>query len=333
MSEPILDVRDLKVYFKTLRGMVKAVDGVSFVLERGKSLGVVGESGCGKSVTARSILRLLPNAIMSGSILYRPNGTGVEIDLAELDPRGRAIRDIRGKDIAMIFQEPMTSLTPVYTVGYQIVEAIRMHQDVDEAEAKRIAAEMLSLVGIPDAKRRVDDFPHQMSGGMRQRVMIAMALSCQPSILIADEPTTALDVTIQAQILRLLIELQREMDTSLLMITHDLSVIANVADNVVVMYLGKIVECAPVGVLFADPRHPYSQGLLRSIVLPDTPAKQDLPSIPGSVPSPLDAPLGCRFRNRCPFAHERCLNEPPLIELGAQHSVLCWLYNEEGRSP
>ena len=329
-NHPILEVQDLCVHFKTLAGVVKAVDGVSFAFERGKSLGVVGESGCGKSVTARSILRLLPNAMTSGTILYRPDGSGEAIDLTQLDPLGRDIRDIRGKDIAMIFQEPMTSLTPVYTVGDQIVEAILMHQDVGGAEARRIAAEMLRLVGIPDAESRLGDIPHQMSGGMRQRVMIAMALSCQPSILIADEPTTALDVTIQAQILRLFTDLQHEMGTSLMMITHDLSVIANIADDVVVMYLGKIVERAPVGVLFADPRHPYSQGLLRSIVLPDTPPKRELPSIPGSVPSPLSAPSGCRFRNRCPFAYERCLNEPPLVEVSAQHSVLCWLYKEEG---
>jgi oligopeptide/dipeptide ABC transporter ATP-binding protein len=224
----------------------------------------------------------------------------------------------------------MTSLTPVYTVGNQIVEAIRLHQDVNEAEARRLAADMLSLVGIPDAEHRLGDIPAQMSGGMRQRVMIAMALSCRPSILLADEPTTALDVTIQAQILRLLRDLQRETGTSLIMITHDLSVIANTADDVVVMYLGKIVERAPVDALFADPKHPYSQGLLRSIVLPDTPPKEELPSIPGSVPSPLNAPSGCRFRNRCSFAHERCLDEPPLVELNAQHAVLCWLYEGEG---
>jgi len=328
-SDTILEVQDLRVHFATLAGIVKAVDGVSFTLERGKSLGVVGESGCGKSVTARSILRLLPNAITSGSIRYRPDGIGAPIDLAQLNPLSREIRDIRGRDIAMVFQEPMTSLTPVYTVGDQIVEAILLHQDVDREEARRLAADMLRLVGIPDTERRLDDIPHQMSGGMRQRVMIAMALSCRPSILIADEPTTALDVTIQAQILRLLTDLQREMGTSLILITHDLSVIANIAHDVVVMYLGKIVERAPVSVLFQDPKHPYSQGLLRSIVLPDTPPKQELPSISGSVPSPLNAPSGCRFRNRCPFAHERCLEEPPLVDLGAQHSALCWLYQAE----
>ncbi|MBV7339105.1 ABC transporter ATP-binding protein [Chloroflexi bacterium TSY] len=325
MSTPVLEVRDLKVYFKTLGGIVKSVDGMSFTVERGTCLGIVGESGCGKSVTARSILRLLPDAMTSGDILYRRNGSEA-INLAELDPESQAIREIRGKEIAMIFQEPMTSLTPVYTIGEQITEGILVHQNVGKAEARQRAAEMLDLVGIPDSESRLNDIPAAMSGGMRQRVMIAMALACQPTVLIADEPTTALDVTIQAQFLRLLRRLQQEMQMALIQITHDLAVVAQTADHVLVMYLGQMVEQAPVKEFFENPKHPYSQGLLNSIILPTTEPKSQLSSIPGSVPDPLNAPSGCRFRNRCSQAHDRCSIEPPVLDIGMQHRVACWLY-------
>ena len=259
--QPILEVRDLHVHFKMLAGIVRAVDGVSFAVERGHCLGIVGESGCGKSVTARSILRLLHSSQTSGQILYHPDGDDQPVDLVDLDPKGDAIRAIRGKDIAMIFQEPMTSLTPVYTIGEQIMESIRQHQDLSEEETKELAVSMLNKVGIPDAERRFGDYPHQMSGGMRQRVMIAIALCCEPRVLIADEPTTALDVTIQAQILRLIRSLQQDLDMSVIMITHDLSVIAQLADFVVVMYLGQMAEKAPVVELFQNPKASLHPGV------------------------------------------------------------------------
>lgn len=325
---PLLQVENLRVHFQTLDGLLRAVDGIDFTLNEGKCLGIVGESGCGKSVAARSILRLLPSAITSGRILYRTK-QGERVDLAQLQPNGRAIQRVRGGEIAMIFQEPMTSLTPVYTVGEQIMESLRLHQKLAGAEARQQALEMLELVGIPDPVRRIDDYPHQMSGGMRQRVAIAIALACKPRILIADEPTTALDVTIQAQILELLQELQARLHMGLIMISHDLAVISRMADQVMVMYLGQVVEQAPVREFFRKPRHPYSQGLARSIIDLQTGAKELLPSIAGSVPSPLHAPSGCRFRNRCEFAHERCREEPPAYQVGAAHVVKCWLYEEE----
>jgi oligopeptide/dipeptide ABC transporter ATP-binding protein len=326
---PLLQVENLHVHFQTLDGLLKAVDGVSFTLEQGKCLGIVGESGCGKSVAARSILRLLPSAITSGQILYLPKGADRPIDLAKLPSNSAAIRRIRGGEIAMIFQEPMTSLTPVYTVGEQIMESIRLHQGLAGAEARRQAVAMLDLVGIPDSSRRLDDYPHQMSGGMRQRVAIAIALACRPRILIADEPTTALDVTIQAQILDLLKDLQAQLHMALIMISHDLAVISQMADEILVMYLGQAAERAAMADFFRRPRHPYSQGLARSIIDLETAPKEFLPSIVGSVPSPLHAPSGCRFRNRCEFVHDRCGDEPPVYEVGAQHMVKCWLYEEE----
>ena len=328
-SQPILEVLDLHVHFTMLAGIVRAVDGVSFAVERGSCLGIVGESGCGKSVTARSILRLLSSSQTSGQILYHPDGDAQPIDLVSLDPKGDAVRAIRGKDIAMIFQEPMTSLTPVYTIGEQIMESIRQHQDLSEEETKELAVSMLNKVGIPDAERRFGDYPHQMSGGMRQRVMIAIALCCEPRVLIADEPTTALDVTIQAQILRLIRSLQQDLDMSVIMITHDLAVIAQLADFVVVMYLGQMAEKAPVVELFQNPKHPYTQALLRSIVGPDTPPREQLHSISGSVPDPRNAPSGCRFRNRCPSVHDRCLEDPPVVQFGPQHTATCWLYVDD----
>ena len=328
-TQPILEVLDLHVHFQMLAGMVRAVDGVSFTVDRGLCLGIVGESGCGKSVTARSILRLLSSSQTSGQILYHADDDDPPIDLVSLDPKGDAIRAIRGQDIAMIFQEPMTSLTPVYTIGEQILESIRQHQNLPEEEAYDLAVSMLDKVGIPDAERRFGDYPHQMSGGMRQRVMIAIALSCQPRVLIADEPTTALDVTIQAQILRLIRSLQQDLDMSVIMITHDLAVIAQLADYVVVMYLGQMAEQAPVVELFQNPKHPYTQALLRSIVRPDTPSREQLHTISGSVPDPRNAPTGCRFRNRCPSVHDRCAQDPPIVAFGPRHTASCWLYVDD----
>ncbi|WP_374446986.1 ABC transporter ATP-binding protein [Stella sp.] len=315
----LLDVRDLKTYFKTEGGLFRAVDGVSFQVSRGRTLGIVGESGCGKSVTSLSIMGLVPRPPgiqAGGEILFEGE------DL--LKKRPAELRKIRGGAISMIFQEPMTSLNPVFTVGDQITEAITAHMAVSAAEARERAIEMLKRVRIPSPERRIDDYPHQMSGGMRQRVMIAMALACGPKLLIADEPTTALDVTIQAQILDLMRTLRDETGTSIILITHDLGVIAELADTVVVMYAGKIVESAPVGALFADPQHPYTIGLMGSIPkLEET--RTRLASIEGTVPPPFALPEGCRFNPRCPFADDRCRREePPLRTLRDDHAVACW---------
>ncbi len=322
-GDDLLELRDLKTYFYTDEGVARAVDGVSYVVKRGETLGVVGESGCGKSVTALSVMRLIPDPpgrIVAGSIRFE--GT----DLASLS--GDAMRRIRGNDIGMIFQEPMTSLNPVFTVGDQIIEAVVLHRGVSYAEGRARAVEMLRLVGIPSPESRVDDYPHQMSGGMRQRVMIAMALSCDPKLLIADEPTTALDVTIQAQILDLMNRLQRELGMSILLITHDLGVVAQNAHHVAVMYAGKVVEYSSTREVFANPRHPYTVGLFRSI--PKLGVKvAKLDTIPGTVPSALEFPSGCRFNNRCPFATAKCTtDEPPLREIAAGHTVACH-YAEE----
>ena len=320
---PVLEVRDLRTHFFTDDGVVKAVEGVSFEVREGETLGIVGESGCGKSVTSLSILRLIPSPpgrITGGEILFR----GQDL-LALSDPE---MRKIRGNEISMIFQEPMTSLNPVYTCGDQIMEAVRLHQGVGKREAKARAIEMLHLVGIPSPEQRVDEYPHQLSGGMRQRVMIAMALSCHPSVLIADEPTTALDVTIQAQILELLNRLQEEMGMAILLITHDLGVVAETADRVAVMYAGQIVEYANVDRIFQAPRHPYTAGLLGSI--PKLGERRErLRVIPGSVPNPIDFPPACKFHPRCPVAIERsrCEN-PPLEEVAPGHWVRCWRAGE-----
>ena len=326
---PLVELRDLKTYFYTEDGVVKAVDGVSFSIEREKTLGVVGESGCGKSVTALSIMGLVPmppGKIAAGKILFHRNGHPIE--LTSLNPKGREYRSIRGKEIAMIFQEPMTSLNPVFTIGYQIMEAIRLHQKARKKEARAKAIEMLRQVGIPLPEQRVDEYPHQLSGGMRQRAMIAMALSCNPSLLIADEPTTALDVTIQAQVLDLMRDIQGKFRTSIMFITHNLGVVAEMCQEVVVMYLGKVVEHAPVGPLFHDPKHPYTQGLLHSIPSLAT-EKKRLEPIMGVVPDPLDAPPGCPFNPRCPHAIEVCTQEmPSLVEVIPGHETACWLYKE-----
>jgi len=324
---PLIDVRDLRTYFYTEDGVVKAVDGVTFGIEPEGTLGVVGESGCGKSVTALSIMGLVPmppGKITSGEIIFHRDGQAIE--LTKLNPKGKAYRSIRGKEIAMIFQEPMTSLNPVFTIGYQIMEAIMLHQNVSKKEARQKAIEMLRQVGIPLPEQRVDEYPHQLSGGMRQRAMIAMALSCNPSLLIADEPTTALDVTIQAQVLDLMRDLQNRFRTAIMLITHDLGVVAEMCEEVVVMYLGKVVEHAPIRPLFHDPKHPYTQGLLKSIPSLAT-KKERLEPIKGVVPDPLDAPPGCPFHPRCPHAMEICTREmPSLKEVGQDHQAACWLY-------
>ena len=326
MAERLLDVIDLKTYFDTDEGTVKAVDGVSFHINKGETLAVVGESGSGKSVTSLSAMRLIPTPpgrIAGGQILFEGQ------DLAKKSER--EMRRIRGNDISMIFQEPMTSLNPVYTVGDQIAEAIVLHQGKSKRQAMKLAIEMLDLVGIPEPAKRVKNYPHQMSGGMRQRVMIAMALSCGPKLLIADEPTTALDVTIQAQILDLMKQLQREIGMSILFITHDLGVVAEVADRVVVMYAGRAVEEASVQDIFARPQMPYTLGLMNSIPRVDKAAEQQLrlEAIPGNVPNPLYLPEGCAFHPRCRFMQEKCKQAiPPLEDTGGGHMVRCVRWNE-----
>ncbi|MDZ7800607.1 MAG: ABC transporter ATP-binding protein [Trueperaceae bacterium] len=325
-SDRLLDVRGLKTYFDTDEGTVKAVDGVSFHLDRGETLGVVGESGSGKSVTSLSTMRLIPQPpgrFAEGEIMFEGE------DL--LKKSERQMRKIRGNEISMIFQEPMTSLNPVYTVGDQIAEAIVLHQGKTKRQAMKSATDMLELVGIPEPAKRVRNYPHQLSGGMRQRVMIAMALSCGPKLLIADEPTTALDVTIQAQILDLMRNLQKEIGMSILFITHDLGVIAEMADRVVVMYAGRAVEEANVESIYAHPRMPYTAGLLNSIPRVDKAADlQDrLESIPGNVPNPLSLPPGCSFHPRCKYAQEKCKQTTPELEdAGDGHMVRCIRWDE-----
>ena len=324
MSEPILDIRGLNTHFKTDDGWVRAVDGVDIAIGAGETVGVVGESGCGKTVTAMSVLKLLPmppGKIVAGQILWQGR------DLVPLDKT--EMNEIRAKEIAIVFQEPMTSLNPVYSVGDQIAEVVRRHEKVGRKASMDRAAEMLALVQIPNAKARVDDYPHQFSGGMRQRVMIAMALSLNPKLLIADEPTTALDVTIQAQILDLLADMKSRLGMAVMLITHAMGVVAEVTQRVVVMYAGKVVEEAPVGQLFAKPLHPYTQGLIRSIPRLDRAgkAKERLEAIPGTVPNMLTPPPGCRFAARCKYASARCLEAvPPLREIDPGHKVACVLY-------
>jgi peptide/nickel transport system ATP-binding protein len=320
MTEPVLDVRNLSTSFSTDRGRYRAVDGVSFSVAKGRTVGLVGESGCGKSVTALSIMGLIPmppGRIDSGEILFE----GRDVLRLRRDER----RALRGREMAMIFQEPMTSLNPVHTIGRQIVEAIRAHTTLPAAAARDRAIQMLEMVRIPSAASRFDDFPHLLSGGMRQRVMLAMALACEPKLLIADEPTTALDVTIQAQILDLLRELQSRLGMAVLLITHDLGVIAEIAAEVLVMYAGRIVESAPVKELFADPQHPYTIGLLGSIPRLDA-DRARLATIEGTVPSVYNRPRGCSFSPRCPFS-DRCCREqppPPLSQITPDHRAACW---------
>jgi len=328
-QETLVEVRDLKTYFNIEGTWAKAVDGVSFDIYKGEVLGIVGESGSGKSVTALSLMKLIPDPpgrIMGGEIRFKGR------DIAQLSYED--MYSIRGREIAMIFQEPMTSLNPVFKVGMQISEVIQTHLKVDRAEADKRAVDMLRQVGIPDPEKRFNEYPHQFSGGMRQRVMIAIALACNPSILIADEPTTALDVTIQAQILELMLDLkQRREEAAIVLITHDLAVVAEMCHRVIVMYGGKIQEVASVLDLFAAPRHPYTRGLMASIPRPATPgsAREPLKAIPGNVPSIMNLPTGCKFCTRCEVKVAQCDTvEPPLVEIAPGHSVRCHLVQPEG---
>jgi oligopeptide/dipeptide ABC transporter ATP-binding protein len=327
-SEPLLQVRGLKVRFVTEDGTVRAVDGVDFELERGQVLGIVGESGSGKSVTALTVLGLTraTNTLFEGEVVYKGQNL---LSMSE-----RSLRAIRGKEIAMIFQDPMTSLNPVYKVGQQIVEAIVTHDDVGKRVARRRAVELLKEVGIPNPEQRVNDFPHQFSGGMRQRAMIAMGLACNPDILIADEPTTALDVTIQAQIIELIDRLKDDFNSSVILITHDLGVVADVADEILVMYAGRVVERAAKRSLFYDSQHPYTWGLLGSIPRLDRPKGGRLTSIEGAPPSLINLPRGCKFRPRCPHAFDKCVEEPDLVNRVEEpgHLDRCWLSVDEKRS-
>ncbi|NLF14376.1 MAG: ABC transporter ATP-binding protein [Anaerolineaceae bacterium] len=326
-TDALLSVRDLQTYFFSREGTVKAVDGVSFDLKPGEILGIAGESGCGKTVTSQSILRILPKngKIVGGEILF--NNDGEELDLAGVEPDGSEMRGIRGKEIAMIFQEPMTAFSPVHTIGNQIIETIRIHQPVSKEEARRQAIEMLHRVGMPNPGRNIDQYTFKLSGGMRQRAMVALALSCQPKLLIADEPTTAVDVTIQAQILNLLREIQAELGMAIVMITHDLGVIAELTDRVMIMYLGKEVEYGKVADIYYRPQHPYTRGLLGSIPKL-VPGRAAIEPIEGSVPSVYEMPAGCKFHPRCPhFMPGVCeKRDPPLIEVAPGHAVRCYLY-------
>lgn len=338
-NSTLLDIKNLKTYFYLDEGEVRAVDDVSLRIERGKVLGVVGESGCGKSVLARSIMRIVrpPGRTIDGEIIYHrasPDDSGDEdaVDLQSLPQDGQQMRRIRGSDITMVFQEPMVSFSPVHTIGDQIVEGILLHQDVDRETARDIAAETLRKVGIPDPDTRVDAYPFNLSGGMRQRAMIAMALSCNPTLLIADEPTTALDVTTQAQILELMAELQREFGMAMMLITHNLGVVAQMAEEIIVMYLGKIVERADTATLFSSPKHPYTQELLKSIPQLRRQRQTDrLTAITGTVPPPFIRPPGCPFHPRCPQAMPGVCDvvEPPQIALDDERTVRCLLYDDE----
>ena len=333
-KEILLEVKGLKTHFFTDEGTVCAVDGADFEIRQGDTVGIVGESGCGKTVTAYSILQLIekPGRIVAGQINYYPHGNGEtqSIDLAALPANSKAMRQIRGAEIAMIFQEPMNSLSPIHTIGNQIIEAILLHQDLSKAAAHQRAIELLDLVGIPDAKTRIDAYTFQFSGGMRQRTMIAMALASQPSLLIADEPTTALDVTTQAQILDLIQGLQEKFGMAVMLITHDLGVVAEICHEVVVMYLGEVVERADVDTLFSNPLHPYTQALLRSIPRLGQGKRQRLDTISGSVPDPYNRPSGCPFYPRCKhMIPGTCdTDHPHLIDVAPRHAVRCYLYEE-----
>ena len=336
-GQPILEVRGLRTYFFPEEGTVKAVDGASFEVYPGRTLGIVGESGCGKSVTARSILRIIerPGRIVGGEIHLRrgsglDNGRAATVDLVKLDPTGPEIRHIRGGDIGLVFQEPMTSFSPVHTIGNQMQETIRLHTGSDPAAARERAIEMLRLVGIPRPERRIDEYAFQLSGGLRQRAMIALALSCHPRILIADEPTTALDVTTQAQILDLLRNLQAQERMAVVLITHNLGVVAEMCDEVVVMYLGRVVERGPVDAIFHAPKHPYTQALLRSIPSIHASVRTKLPTIAGSIPHPYNRPSGCPFHPRCPDVIRGVCDrsEPGPRPVGPGQAASCFLYEE-----
>lgn len=334
-QQTLLSVQDLKTYFFQDEGVVKAVDGASFNVYAGKTLGIVGESGCGKSVTAQSILRIVdkPGRIVDGKIILRRAG-GSEVDITRLHPNSREIREIRGSEIGLVFQEPMTSFSPVHTVGNQIVETVQLHCDVNKHEARARAVEVLRQVGIPKPERRIDEYAFELSGGLRQRAMIAVALSCDPRLLIADEPTTALDVTTQAQILELLSQLQQQRGMAIMLITHNLGVVAEMADHVVVMYLGRVVEEGPVDDIFHAPKHPYTQALLRSIPSIESTPRVKLPTISGSVPHPYNRPTGCPFHPRCTaFMPGTCdVKEPALAMVNERQKVSCFLYADHPRT-
>lgn len=323
MNKALIEVRDLKVYFHTDKGIVKSVNGVSFNINEGESIGIVGESGCGKSVTAMSLMKLLPiSKIEGGEIIFQ----GKDI----LKMNENELMGIRGNEISMIFQEPMTSLNPAFTVGNQIIEGIMLHQDLSKEEAKKKVIDMIKLVEIPRAEEIYNSYPHELSGGMRQRIMIAMALSCNPKLLIADEPTTALDVTIQAQVLDIMKSIKEKLNTSIMMITHDLGVVAEMCDKVIVMYAGKVIEVAEVVELFKNPKHPYTIGLLKSKPILGENKEKRLYSIPGQVPNPIGIPDSCYFSDRCEKVCDKCRTQiPPLIELNSGHSIACWLYKQE----
>ncbi|SDZ68387.1 peptide/nickel transport system ATP-binding protein [Evansella caseinilytica] len=335
MKKPVLEVKELRTHFFTDRGEIPAVDNVSFTIHEGEVLGIVGESGCGKSVTSLSIMGLVPNPpgkIIGGQILFRQqkNNDNRTEDLVTVSKK--RMRQIRGNQVAMIFQEPMTSLDPLFTIGFQIIEAVKNHLKVTKKQARQKAIELLKLVGIPRAEEIIDEYPHQLSGGMRQRVMIAVAMSCDPEVLIADEPTTALDVTIQAQILDLMRKLNREKNTAIIMITHDLGVVAEMCDRVVVMYAGKVVEEGDVRTILKSPKHPYTQGLIRSLPKMSNRAER-LYSIPGNVPKPGSITYGCRFSPRCPEVSGRCfIEDPELLTLTRGHTCRCFLYEKEGET-
>jgi oligopeptide transport system ATP-binding protein len=329
-SEAILELKNLKTQFFLDRGKIKAVDGVNLTVKRGSTVGIVGESGCGKSITAMSIMRLIkepPGKIVDGQILLHRNGGAKVVDIARLNRTGPEMRQIRGGEISMIFQEPMTSLNPLYNIGDQIAEVVALHQKVNKKQALERALEMLHQVHMSDPEQRLYQYPHQLSGGMRQRVMIALALSCNPSILIADEPTTALDVTVQAQILDLMRELQRNFNSSIIMITHNLGVVSQMAEHVAVMYLGKIVEYTTVRNIFHQPLHPYTVGLLKSVPVLGKKSKQPLEPILGMVPKPTEDIRGCAFAPRCPRAMKLCSEQTPALkEIQPGHQTACWLY-------
>lgn len=326
-DRPIITVNNLKTYFYTNQRCNKAINGVSFKIKKGKTLCVVGESGCGKSVTASSIMQLLPklSRIEEGEIIYHGDKGDIRID--KLPRNGKEMRNLRGKDIAMIFQDPMTALNPVYTVGYQITENILCHEKVSKKDAKERTLNLLKDMGIPFPEQRINEYPHQFSGGMRQRAMIAMAMSCSPKVLIADEPTTALDVTIQAQIFELMDKLKKENDTAILLITHDMGVVSELADEVAVMYMGNIIESGSVAEVLKTPAHPYTEALLKSIPILGKGKDQDLNPIKGSTPDPYDRPIGCQFAPRCNYACEKCNEMPSEEVIGETHMVRCFNHN------
>ena len=327
-DRPIITVKNLKTYFYTNQRCNKAINGVSFQIKKGKTLCVVGESGCGKSVTASSIMQLLPklSRIEEGEIIYHSEKGDIRID--QLERNGKEMRNLRGKDIAMIFQDPMTALNPVYTIGYQIMENILVHEKVNKKEAFDRTLKLLTSMGIPFPEQRINEYPHQFSGGMRQRAMIAMAMSCNPKVLIADEPTTALDVTIQAQIFELMNNLKKDHDTAILLITHDMGVVAELADEVAVMYMGNIIESGDVSEVLKTPAHPYTEALLKSIPVLGKGRTQELHPIKGSTPDPFDRPIGCQFAPRCDYACEKCNEMPGESMINGTHMVRCWNHKE-----